>query len=186
MSLREVRLRRTTKQSNHPGRTAIITGAASGIGLESTIRFSTDFSYNPIYAVDKDPSIVTMFDSAQYPNIIPVQVDVRDRGQVEHLISRVSLETGRLDVVVNAAGVMVKGKPGTFRNKDGSRKELLKKMDAVNLQAPIIMMMKSFQVMRKNDGGIIILVMLYFEVKLDANLCLCSQTLRTKLFVTPV
>ena len=61
-------------------RVTIVTGAASGIGREVVKRFASDSKYDPIYAVDINPSIHTVFKAAQYPQVIALQVDIR-KGQ---------------------------------------------------------------------------------------------------------
>lgn len=135
---------------------AIVTGAASGIGLETARRFSQDSRYNPIYAADINPSIQTLFPQSEYPNIVPFQVDVRDRKQLEGLLQRTASESGRLDVVVNAAGVMYKGKPEAFWDKDRELPKEWEEMDRVNLWAPTVTMAEAPKLMQNNGGGTII------------------------------
>jgi len=137
-------------------KTAIITGAASGIGLEATRRFSQDLRYNPIYAADINPSIQTIFPQSEYPNITPLLVDVRDRDQLECMLQRTATESGRLDVVVNAAGVMYKGKPRLLWDKSKEPPKEWEEMDQVNLIAPIIVMVEAPKIMKENGGGAII------------------------------
>lgn len=50
---------------------AVITGAASGIGLETTRRFSLDSTYNPIYAVDINQRVGEIFPAFEYPTVVP-------------------------------------------------------------------------------------------------------------------
>lgn len=137
-------------------KTTIITGAASGIGLECVRRFSQDPRYNPLYVADINHSIDTIFPSSEYPNVVPFQVDVRDREQIGNMLQRAFLEAGRLDVVINAAGVMSKGKPSILWGKDREPPQEWKEMDRVNLWAPIITMVEAFRIMSQNGGGTII------------------------------
>lgn len=136
-------------------KTAIITGAASGMGLETARRFSRDPKYNPIFAVDKDPSVNTIFQSMEAPNIVPLQLDLRDRAQITEMLGKAA-ESGRLDIIVNAAGVIIAGKPSTYLNKDGGRNQELIEMDAINVAAPIIVMYEASEIMKKNGGGTIV------------------------------
>ncbi len=70
------------------GRTALITGGASGLGLAAATRLSTDGI--DVITVDLDPS-------ADY------QVDVSDPGAVQVLADSIGR---RVDVVVNSAGIV--------------------------------------------------------------------------------
>lgn len=137
-------------------KTALITGAASGIGLETARRFLQDSRYNPIYAVDRDSSVYTIFPSLEYPNVVPLKVDVRDRDSIEDMLEKVAAESGRLDVVVNAAGVMYKGQPAVFWDKNKALPQEWEEMDRVNLWAPIIIMTEAPRIMSQNGGGTII------------------------------
>lgn len=137
-------------------KTAIIIGAASGIGFETARRFSEDPKYTTIIAADIKPSIYTAFPQSEYPNLIPLQVDVRSREEIESMLQRAVLESGRLDVVVNGAGVMIKGKPKAFWDKGREYPQEWGEMERVNLWAPIVTMMEATKIMRGNGGGTII------------------------------
>jgi len=71
------------------GRVALVTGAASGIGEACVSRFNAE-------------GAVTVGLDLQHPDRA---VDVRDEHAVARVIADVVAEHGRLDVVVNAAGV---------------------------------------------------------------------------------
>lgn len=137
-------------------KTAIITGSASGIGLETVRRFSQDPNYTTIIAADINSSVYETFPITEYPNLIPLRVDVRSREGIEGMLQRAVLESGRLDVVVNGAGVMYKGKPEAFWDRDKEPPKEWREMDTVNLWAPIVIMIEALKIMRKNGGGIII------------------------------
>jgi NADP-dependent 3-hydroxy acid dehydrogenase YdfG len=88
------------------GKTAVVTGASSGIGraiaeklgaagahvyLAGRTRDAMDASRARIEAAGGRATVVTL--------------DVRDVGQVQELVQRAARETGRLDIMVNNAGV---------------------------------------------------------------------------------
>lgn len=137
-------------------KTAIITGSASGIGLEAARRFSHDPKYNPIYATDINPSVQIIFPQSEYPNVVPLLVDVRDRDQLKGMLQKAATESGRIDTIVNAAGVMYKGKPKSLWDKNKEPPKEWREMDQVNLWAPIIIMAEAPKFMRNNGGGTII------------------------------
>jgi NAD(P)-dependent dehydrogenase (short-subunit alcohol dehydrogenase family) len=72
------------------GRVALVTGAASGIGEATTARFR------------QEGAVVATLD---LQGDVDHTVDVRDEPAVQAAVGAVVAEAGRLDVVVNAAGV---------------------------------------------------------------------------------
>ena len=85
------------------GKTAIVTGGASGIGAGIARRFVAEGARVAI--ADRD------FDAAQAqaralgPNAIAVATDVADRDSVAALAATVAADLGPLDVLVNNAGI---------------------------------------------------------------------------------
>lgn len=134
-------------------RVALITGTASGIGMETVIRFSQDSRYQVI-ALDKDP-LDEIFNPDRYPNVYNLRFDLRGRERIEEVVRSIPSQFGRLDVLVNAAGVMVKGDPFAHIRNRGMSGEL-KAMQDVNLVAPVVMMMEAAKVMKPSGGGVIV------------------------------
>lgn len=134
-------------------KTVIITGAASGIGLATVSRFAEDPKYNPIIAVDRDPEVHNIFKYT--PNVTPVVVDVTDHERSRDLVRRVGDDLGHIDVLVNAAGVMIKGNRRTFWDKNKKPTPELGEMYKVNLQAPIVLMVAALAYMPKKGGTIV-------------------------------
>lgn len=137
-------------------RTAIITGAASGIGLETVRRFALNSKYNPIYALDKNPRLPEIYPHEKFPSVVPVELDVRQKEQVKVFLNRSFTESGRIDVIVNAAGVMFKGKPWSFLDDNQRPVAEFDEMRAVNESAPIWFMWEALTPMSVNGGGTII------------------------------
>lgn len=139
-------------------RTAFVTGAASGIGLEVVRRLARDPRYIPIYALDKDSSIRGLFPSFEYPNVIPIQADVRDREQITGVLGRISLESGGLTVVVNVAGVIIAGKdrPHYKYHQDPDIKKQMMNLWWTNEIAVYHIMGAVEEIMRRTGGGTII------------------------------
>jgi 3-oxoacyl-[acyl-carrier protein] reductase len=90
-------------------RVAIVTGGSRGIGQAVAERLAADGQAVAIaYASNSDEADATVQRiAAGGGRAIAVQADVADERAVESLFERVEQEFGGVDVVVNAAGVMV-------------------------------------------------------------------------------
>jgi citronellol/citronellal dehydrogenase len=96
------------------GRVAIITGASRGIGRALALGLAQAGSQVVIAAKSTTPtaqlpgSIYTVAQEVEAlgGQALPVQVDVRDAGQIDGLIARTLERFGRIDVLVNNAGAL--------------------------------------------------------------------------------
>jgi NAD(P)-dependent dehydrogenase (short-subunit alcohol dehydrogenase family) len=80
-------------------RVALVTGASRGIGAEIARQLAADHGLR-VLAGARDPGDVT-----PQEGVVPVQLDVADDASVGALRERVDADPGRLDVLVNNAGV---------------------------------------------------------------------------------
>lgn len=78
------------------GQTAIVTGGGSGIGA-AIVRLLLEAGAT-VYAVDRDVSGV-------HPDALPAAVDVSEWSEMEALVARVLTERGRVDAMINNAGI---------------------------------------------------------------------------------
>lgn len=88
------------------GKTAVVTGASSGIGRAIAERLGSAGAHvylagRTTSAMDASKAII----EANGGHATPVVTDVRDTAQVQALVERAAEETGRLDIMVNNAGV---------------------------------------------------------------------------------
>lgn len=89
-------------------RVAVVTGAASGIGLATTVRLAG--GGDVVVAVDLDEDGLARAEAAAGDaggKAVRFPVDLRDRAGVEALVRETVERFGRLDVVVNNAGIGV-------------------------------------------------------------------------------
>lgn len=90
------------------GKSVLITGAASGIGLESTVAFLQNGA--DVYMADYNEAALTERAEqlrGEYPGsrIVSVVCDITDSEAVKKLPEIIKNATGRLDVLVNNAGM---------------------------------------------------------------------------------
>ena len=88
------------------GRTAVITGGASGIGLAISRRLAQDGAAVAVFDLDHAGAerLVTQLQADGSP-AMAVKVDVSDRGQVDAAVGEVRHKLGPIQVLVNCAGI---------------------------------------------------------------------------------
>jgi 3-oxoacyl-[acyl-carrier protein] reductase len=131
-------------------KSAIITGASGGIGRAVTLRLARDgFVIVVNYAGNtaKAEGVVKEIKSAG-GQAIAVQADVANASEVEHLFKETLDTFGRIDVVVNSAGIMPLG-----RIADGDI-EVFDKVIATNLRGTFLVLRQAAQ--HVVEGGRII------------------------------
>jgi NADP-dependent 3-hydroxy acid dehydrogenase YdfG len=92
------------------GTVALVTGASSGIGEATARRLAADGAAVALAArrVDRLDALAREIEDAG-GRALAIEADVTDRAQAEALVERTVAELGRLDTVVNNAGVMLLG-----------------------------------------------------------------------------
>ncbi len=92
------------------GTVALVTGASSGIGEATAKRLAADGATVAVAArrLDRLERLVDEIDDAG-GKALAIEADVTDRAAAEALVERTVKELGRLDTVVNNAGVMLLG-----------------------------------------------------------------------------
>ncbi|MBE9638674.1 SDR family NAD(P)-dependent oxidoreductase [Salipiger mangrovisoli] len=83
-------------------KTAIVTGAARGIGLATTKQFLAEG--RRVAMIDRDAEAL-MAEAGQLQDVLPVVCDVSQPEQVATMIAEVAEKFGRIDALVNNAGV---------------------------------------------------------------------------------
>ena len=92
------------------GTSALVTGASSGIGEATAKRLAADGATVAVAArrLDRLERLVEEIDDAG-GKALAIEADVTDRAAAEALVERTVKDLGRLDTVVNNAGVMLLG-----------------------------------------------------------------------------
>ncbi len=88
-------------------KTALVTGAARGIGLATARRFLADGWRVALLDIDGD-SLQHTYKVLDKPDVaIAIACDVADRNGVARAVETVAKEFGRLDALVNNAGIAI-------------------------------------------------------------------------------
>jgi len=87
---------------------AFVTGAAGGIGRATAQRLAANGAAMVVADIDGPGAAAT---AAELPRAIAVEMDVRDAGAVERAVNATIEHFGRLDILINNAGV------NTFKNR---------------------------------------------------------------------
>jgi 3-oxoacyl-[acyl-carrier protein] reductase len=107
------------------GQTAVVTGAATGIGESIARRLANAGASVAIADVDRSSAEQTAF---SIPNAFAIQVDVTDDASVRQAFAGVLAKTGRIDILVNNAGIAGKAAPITEQDDESWHRTI-----AVNL-----------------------------------------------------
>ena len=127
---------------------AIITGAASGIGLAAARRFVAEGA-KVVVADVQDASREVGEMTKQGGEALFVQADVSSEPQVDRLIERTVAAYGRLDVLVNCAGVELSKKITDTSEAEWDR------LMSVNLKGVFLCSKAAIPVMQRNGGVIV-------------------------------
>jgi NAD(P)-dependent dehydrogenase (short-subunit alcohol dehydrogenase family) len=147
------------------GRVVIVTGSASGIGQATALRFAAEGA--KVVLADRDPvrgKAVADELAAVSPGCAIAQVcDVADEAQVEATVARALEAFGRLDIVVNNAGLMV------FKRLVEHTREDWTRVLGVDLLGAFYFMKHGLPVM--GEGGSVVNVASVHAVETTPNVC---------------
>src|SRR6185369_2937631 len=122
----------------------VVTGAARGIGLAVARRLAAE-GYR-VAALDIDAP--ALFATAA--GLLRPECDVADPGQVGRCIEKVEREFGRLDALVNNAGIAV------FKPLLETSYEEWSRVLAVNLNGPFLLTQACAPIMLRSGGGAVV------------------------------
>lgn len=129
-------------------KTAIVTGAGSGIGNATVRKFLAEGAL--VLATDLNQ--VALEELAQkFPTLVVQAGDVSQSKEVEAIVDSARSQWGRLDILVNSAGI-------TARNvgEEASLEERWDKVMEVNVKGSMLMAHAAVPVMRESGGGAIV------------------------------
>lgn len=134
------------------GKVAAITGGGQGVG-EATARLFAARGAAGLAICGRDleklERVAKELTAAGCPTE-PVRADLAEVGEAFAFVDRAAGRFGRLDVLVNAAGVTDRG------TIDDTSVELFDRIFAVNTRAPFFLMQRALPHLRKAGGGTIV------------------------------
>ena len=128
---------------------ALVTGAARGIGLATAKRFLADNWRVALLDIDDETLSRTRAGLAR-DDVIAIRCDVADAKGVANAVAEVAQKFGRLDALVNNAGIAIFKPILEVTYEDWSR------VLAVNLTGPFLCVQTAAPLMRDSGGGAIV------------------------------
>lgn len=143
------------EQEPRQSQTVLIVGSASGIGRATTERLAQDTRFSSIFAADINPDVHATFPQDTYPTVHPLELDIRESNQIMELVRHVHDQTGRIDVLVNSAGVVNRGRWQTYFDDKVPNTEFVDLWET-NLMGPLTLMHAVLPHMREQGSGTVI------------------------------
>lgn len=105
------------------GQTALVTGASRGLGRAIARRLARDGAAVCVNYVNRSGDAESLVREIRRSGgrAAAIRADVGDQGQVQEMMNRVTGELGPLSILVNNAGVVVRGTIETFQPADLER-----------------------------------------------------------------
>jgi len=137
------------------GKSAIVTGAGSGVGRASALRFASEGARVVVADIDLDNAKETVRQAeANGATAIAVGVDVADEAAVQAMIDGAVDAFGRLDIVFNNVGIPT---PRLGMSFEDHTLEDFNKLVAVNLGGVFLGCKYAvLQFKKQGDGGVIL------------------------------
>ena len=155
------------------GKVAIITGAATGIGQGIALRFAKEGASVVVDYVGKPDAANETEKQIQSGGgkTIAIAADVSKPDEVKNLIAQTVATFGRLDIVVNNAGIEKKAPFVDFAFEDAQ------KIIAVNLLGPYLMAQEAArQMIKQGQGGRIINISsIHEDLPMPTNAAYCAS-----------
>lgn len=136
--------------NNTPQKVALVTGAARGIGLATAKRFLAEGWRVALIDIDGDNLKRTVAALANPDVTLAIECDVSNPEHVERAFALTATRFGRLDALVNNAGIAIFKPILKVTYEDWSR------VLAVNLTGPFLCTQAAAPLMRDGGGGAIV------------------------------
>jgi NAD(P)-dependent dehydrogenase (short-subunit alcohol dehydrogenase family) len=133
-----------------PPKVALVTGAARGIGLATAKRFLAEGWQVALLDIQGGLLRDAVAGLAAPEHTLAIECDVSDSAAVETALAAVEKRFGRLDALVNNAGIAIFGPALETSEVDWNR------VMAVNLTGPFLVTKAAVPLMREHGGGAVV------------------------------
>lgn len=133
-----------------PGKVALVTGATSGIGRATVVALARAGA--TVVAVGRDQAAldqVTAECTGAGAHAAGIMADLTSASGPDDVVRDAATRFGRLDVLVNAAGVIAMG------STDATSDELWDRLMALNVRAPFRLMRAAFPHLKATRGAVV-------------------------------
>ncbi len=133
-------------------KTIIITGASAGVGAACARAFAAQKANLVLVARGQQGLDLIKEELSKQTRVLTVAMDVSDTEQCLALFAKTELEFGRVDVLVNNAGMHSRGNLETVSPAD------IGAMVDINLRVPMMLSCAAIPYLRRAGGGAIVMV----------------------------
>lgn len=134
---------------NLNGKIVIITGASAGVGAACARKFAALGAKLALVARGQEALAAIEAELSSKTDVLTIAMDVADTNACDKLIEKTLAKFGRIDVLVNNAGMHRRGDVATRPAED------LAAMVDVNLRAPLYLSAKALPSLQENQGAIV-------------------------------
>jgi NAD(P)-dependent dehydrogenase (short-subunit alcohol dehydrogenase family) len=146
-----MRALRQQKQISFMGRSVVITGGSRGLGLILARQLADEGAKLTLLArTDEDLERAVEELQAKGADVLAIPCDVRDQEQVNHAIEQAIDHHGRIDVLINNAGIITVGPIEHMQIED------FEESLGIHMWGPLYTMWASIPHMREQGGGRIV------------------------------
>jgi NAD(P)-dependent dehydrogenase (short-subunit alcohol dehydrogenase family) len=134
-------------QKSNAGRVALITGSTSGIGKAIALKLAEDgftVVFHSRTSIEEGEKLAHSVPQGAY-----IRADLSDQTQAKDLVSRVLARYGRLDVLVNNAGINAMIPHGSLKE---ATPEIWRSLYEVNVIAPWTLISEAEQALRNSSS----------------------------------
>lgn len=136
------------------GKVALVSGSARGIGEAIARLFAANGAF--VYVSDIQDDAGRSVSSSLGHSASYLHLDVREEADWQHVLAQISHEKGRLDVLVNNAGITGFETGATFHDPERASLESWREVHRTNLDGVFLGCKYAIQIMRRQRTGSII------------------------------